>query len=335
MPRLSVIVPATNRPPALEHCLSAIRAAESPPEEILVVSSEPECAGPAMARNAAAAQATGDVLVFVDSDVAVHSDAFRRVRAQFEGRPGLDALFGSYDDRPPAAGLVSSFRNLLHHHVHQASPGPAQTFWAGLGAIRREIFLAASGFDAECFGPPCVEDVELGMRLTQAGAHMELDAGLLGTHLKGWTLRSMARTDLTGRAIPWVGVLLRRRSLPPVLNLRWPHRLSAALSLAVVAAALRRRPAALAASLAALWALNRSFYSLLLQKLGPARLAPAVGLHLIHHLTSVLSVPIGVLLHLTARGQSRRPQAPAIRVSVERGEELTPRSEVALTAAAS
>ena len=45
--------------------------------------------------------------------------------------PASTALFGSYDDAPAAPGLVSQFRNLLHHYVHQqgefvddARPGP-------------------------------------------------------------------------------------------------------------------------------------------------------------------------------------------------------------------
>ena len=88
-----------------------------------------------------AARATGDVLVFVDADVLPHRDAFRRIRSAFRGQPELIAVFGSYDDSPPAPGAVSGFRNLLHHYVHQQASGDADTFWAGLGAIRREAFL--------------------------------------------------------------------------------------------------------------------------------------------------------------------------------------------------
>ena len=43
----------------------------------------PGPSGPAAARNAAAAAAAGDVLVFIDSDVAVERDAFTRIRAAF------------------------------------------------------------------------------------------------------------------------------------------------------------------------------------------------------------------------------------------------------------
>ena len=92
------------------------------------------CAGDA--RNTGAALATGDVLVFIDADVVVHRDAMTRIRAAMAADPGLDAVYGSYDDRPADAGVVSRFRNLLHHEVHQLAAGPSPSFWAGLGAVR-------------------------------------------------------------------------------------------------------------------------------------------------------------------------------------------------------
>ena len=72
----------------------------------------------------------------------MYTDALARVRAAFADDPGLTAVFGSYDDAPPG-GTVAAFRNLLHHHVHHRGAGPASTFWSGLGAIRRDAFLAA------------------------------------------------------------------------------------------------------------------------------------------------------------------------------------------------
>src|SRR5206468_4033243 len=139
--RLSVVIPATDDPPTLALTLAAIERSLAPADEVIVVS-EPRFIGPAAARNAGAARARGDVIVFVDADVAVRPDALGRIRAAFSSDPQLSAVFGSYDDDPAAAGLVSGFRNLLHHHVHHASAGPATTFWTGLGAVRHQTFLA-------------------------------------------------------------------------------------------------------------------------------------------------------------------------------------------------
>jgi GT2 family glycosyltransferase len=286
--RLSAIVPATDAPPTLARCLAAVAAADEPPEEVIVVD-EADRPGPAAARNEGARRATGEVLVFVDADVEPHRDAFTRLRAAFAADPGLDALFGAYDDDPADPGLVSRFRNLLHHHVHLEGAGPAETFWAGLGAIRREAF---PGFDAERYPAASVEDVELGLRLSASGGRIVLDPRVQGRHLKGWTLATMIHTDFARRGLPWAELLLERGRGSTALNLGPRHRLSGLAALGLLTR--RRRIAA-----AALLVLNHRFYALLLRREGPVRAAAGVGLHAIHHLT-------GVAAAATALGRSAR-----------------------------
>src|SRR5215218_5981065 len=146
VPTLAVVVPATDRPATLERCLAALEAGDLVPEA-LIAQREPAGSGPAAARNRGASAATAEVLVFVDSDVEVHPDALARIQAHFAADPGLAAVFGAYDDDPSDPGLTSRYRNLLHHHVHAGAGGEAETFWAGLGAVRCEAFEAAGGFD--------------------------------------------------------------------------------------------------------------------------------------------------------------------------------------------
>ena len=294
--RLSAIVAATDAPATLERCLAAIAAADEPPEEVIVADSA-DHPGPAAARNEGARRATGDVLVFVDADVEPRRDAFARVRAAFAADPGLDAVFGSYDDDPADPGLVSRFRNLLHHHVHQESAGPAETFWAGLGAIRRSAF---PGFDAERYPAASVEDVELGLRLTAAGARIVLDPLLQGRHLKAWTLATMIHTDFARRGLPWAELLLEDGRGSAALNLGPRHRLSALAALGLLV----RRPRVAAASVGALLVLNHRFYALLLRREGPVRAAAGVGLHAVHHLTGVAAA--ATALGRSARGRRAR-----------------------------
>ena len=290
--RLSVVIPATDEPATLDRCLAAIGAAVDPPEEVIVVD-RPRGAAPAVARNRGVKQANGNLIVFIDADVEVHADAFRRIRAAFESDSELAAVFGSYDDDPACADVVSQFRNLLHHHVHQACPGPVASFWAGLGAIRRDTFLSAGGFVEHP-----LEDIELGMRLAATDHRVVLDPALLGKHLKRWTLWSMIRTDLLIRGAPWVGLAIRNRTAPPLLNLSWRHRLSAAAAVSSVAAMLLRRPAAAIGGLAILIGLNRSFYGLLLRRRGPVHAVAGIGLHVLHHLVGAAAVPTGILMHV-------------------------------------
>ena len=297
--RLTAIVPATKGPETLERVRTAIEQAAAPPEEIIVVDG-PAQAGPAEARNAGAERASGDVLVFVDADVLVHRDAFVRIRAAFDSDAGLDGLFGSYDDEPADEGTVSAFRNLLHHHVHQSSPGPAKTFWAGLGAIRKDVFLGIGGFDS-AYRVPSIEDVELGLRLTDAGHRIRLAPEIQGKHLKGWTLPGMIRCDVLHRGVPWLTLLLTRGRPSATLNLRWRHRVSALASVGLAGAVAARRFRAFVPSVALLIVLNHAFYGLLWDKLGPRKATLGVGLHVVHHLSAVVASPLALWVYLHSR----------------------------------
>lgn len=294
--QLSVIVPATDQPATLAQAVPAIRAGLYPGEELIVVT-EPANIGPAEARNLGAATATGDVLVFVDADVVVNADALGRLRTAFDADPGLTAVFGSYDDGPMSQAVISEFRNLLHHHVHQSCPGPASTFWSGLGAVRREAFLAAGGFDADRYAVPSIEDIELGVRLGRAGARIELHPRVKGTHLKHWTFGKMLRTDFGRRGVPWVELMLEHRAAPTTLNLSWRERTSTALTLIGLPTLALRHRTPRKVVVATLALINAPFYWLLLRRMGLGRALVGVGLHAVHRLVAVASVPAGMLRH--------------------------------------
>jgi GT2 family glycosyltransferase len=308
--RLSIIVPAYNSARELRQSLAALVASATADVEILVVDDASSDAtavvatatsarllrlaqnsGPAAARNHGAGQARGEILLFVDADVVVRGDTVSRVQRTFDEEPGLAAVFGSYDADPPASGAVSRYRNLLHHFVHQQGNLEAATFWAGLGAVRRDVFAGVGGFDAKRFRRPSIEDIELGHRLRRAGHRIRLDRDLQGTHLKRWTLWSMIRTDVTCRALPWARLILESGTIPEDLNLRSGQRLSALLvAVAVLGALLVPVRAEFwilsLTSLLGILVLNRRFYSFLLCRGGLPLVIVSVPLHLPYFLYS-------------------------------------------------
>jgi GT2 family glycosyltransferase len=306
---LSVVVPATDRPASLGRCVAALEAAAHRPDELIVVDGPPHLSA-AGARNNGAARATGDVIVFVDADVEVHDDALTLIRQAFDSAPDLAAVFGSYDEAPAAAGTVSVFRNLLHHHVHQAGAGTAETFWTGLGAVRRTAFERIGGFDEDRYPHPSIEDIELGHRLRRLGGRIELDPRIQGTHLKRWTLRSMVVTDFARRGVPWVALQVADRRLSSALNLGWRHRLSALAAVVAVLGLVGRRPSWSAAGAGTFLLLNRSFYALLGRRGGPVVAVMGPALHAMHHLVGAVAVPSGIAVAVVT-GRRRRP-APEV-----------------------
>jgi glycosyltransferase involved in cell wall biosynthesis len=248
-PLISVIVPVYNGGTFLNECLDALFSSNYKNFEIVVVDdgstdsssdiakskgavvlkSKRKQSGPAAARNLAANEVTGDLLLFVDADVVVKPDTLNKFAAAFEKGPDIAAVFGSYDDMPAETNFLSQYKNLQHHYIHQISNPEASTFWAGLGAIRTNVFLSIGGFDCEQFKVPSIEDIELGVRLRQAGCRIVLDREIQGKHLKKWTASSLLKTEIFCRAVPWSKLILTRQGLINDLNLKTNDRLSAAL----------------------------------------------------------------------------------------------------------
>jgi len=260
--------------------------------------------GPAYARNRGFEISRGDVIVFVDSDVCVHRDTLSKFMALFRSEPSLDAAFGSYDTKPPARGVVSQYRNLLHHYVHQQHAGKAETFWAGLGAIRSSVFAGVGMFNEWHYPRAQIEDIELGRRLRLRGHEIRLVPGIQGTHLKRWAFRNMLATDVRSRGVPWMWLILREGASPDTLNLEGVQRACTALAglaaAATLGALIWRTPwplAVAAGGVAIVVALNFGFYRFLGRVRGVGFALAAIPLHLLYYLSNVISAPVGWLIH--------------------------------------
>tara|TARA_R110002051_G_scaffold146786_2_gene219566 strand:- start:42689 stop:43726 length:1038 start_codon:yes stop_codon:yes gene_type:complete len=194
----------------------------------------PQNGGPGAARNLAAAEAVGDILWLVDSDVIAQEGGGAIIRQAFE-EPGVKAVFGSYDDAPAGTPWFSRYKNLMHRFYHQRAKREAQTFWAGCGAVDRELFLEIGGFDVETYAVPSIEDIELGYRIRHAGGRILLLPELEAKHLKVWTIRNAMYTDIFCRALPWSRLMVSREGLTDDLNTSWIERLKAGVAFALLA----------------------------------------------------------------------------------------------------
>jgi GT2 family glycosyltransferase len=216
---IGVIISVLDSQEELYRCLQSLRATGFPFAKIVVVddgSDEPiiindldvtlirllPSQGPATARNIGAASCSTDLLLFIDADVQVDIKLPYKICDAFIEIDSLDACVGAYDWRPVNESAVSLFRNLFHAHTHEISEGPVETFWSACGVVKRPLFEQVKGFSA-AFRCPSIEDVELGWRMTRAGAKIYLLPALRVKHQKIWTFPSMVHTDIFRRARPW------------------------------------------------------------------------------------------------------------------------------------
>jgi glycosyltransferase involved in cell wall biosynthesis len=321
--QISTIIPVSNGGEHFRRCLQSL--AEAHPGEVIVVANGdsdgsrdaarafgaqvltlPDAVGPARARNLGAQSAKGEIVFFIDADVAVHPDVFTRIETALKQQPDTAAIIGSYDDAPGTSNFLSQYKNLLHHFVHQQSNEEASTFWGACGAIRRDVFLALGGFD-ESYRRPCVEDIELGYRLKRAGYRIRLVKTLQVKHLKRWTALSLVKSDFFDRALPWTTLIWRDKAFISDLNLQQSSRVSVVVSYGIVAAlmgAVMMPPLVLvaAALVLALVGLNAPVYRFFQRKRGWVFALRVLPWHGLYYLYSGLAFALGTArFHMSAR----------------------------------
>jgi GT2 family glycosyltransferase len=211
--RVSVVIPARDAAGVLADCLEAVRASRGPqPCEVIVAVDgstdatamlarahgatvlELAGGGPAAARNAGAARATGDVLIFFDADCAPDSHCIEALMRPFDD-PVVVGVRGGYISRQRA--LVARFTQLeLDEKQERLATSPNVTVMdTACVAYRRAVFAEVGGFD-ERLPATSAEDVELSFRLAARGKRMIFAPEALVSHRHPERLGSYVRRKL-------------------------------------------------------------------------------------------------------------------------------------------
>jgi GT2 family glycosyltransferase len=325
--KISIIIPVYEGGDAFAQCLEMVRRYGTIAHEVIVVVDGQDArsarfarqaghrviqlsqnAGPARARNIGAQAAQGEILFFLDADVALSCDTLSQIEARFQQarfqqagfqETACDALIGSYDDRPGAPNFLSQYKNLLHHHTHQCARQDASTFWGACGAIRRSVFLQIGGFD-ERYRQPSIEDIELGYRLRRLGYGIVLDKQVQVKHLKRWGVRSLLKADFFYRALPWTQLIWRDRNFVNDLNLDTSSRLSVVSVYGLVGCAMLSLrwsalwPLAIACAMALLF-LNASVYRFFWEKRSLSFALRVIPWHWLYYAYSGIAFVLGTL----------------------------------------
>jgi len=325
-PLISVIVPVFNAEDTIEATLEAIFSSNYVDYEVILVDDastdrsieiakkydcriliQEENGGPSAARNRGAHEANGEILFFTDSDVTLLPDTMEKIASILEERTEFSGLIGSYTIDTPCKDFFSTFKNLVHHYTHQNSLDIAITFWGGCGAIRREAFLAVDGFN-EKYKTACIEDIELGYRLTQAGYKILMAKDVLVTHNKKYDFGGLVKSDVINRAIPWTALMLREGTMRSDLNTTRSNAVGLASSYLVVSSFVLSLfySAFLWISLAFIGTLlisNKHFYAYAYRFKGTWFMLRSMAMNFVFYLYSGVGFALGVATYL--RGAHR------------------------------
>src|SRR5574338_454432 len=165
--RISIVIPTHNRRLLLQRVLA------------------PPARGPAAARTRAAAEASGDLLLFLDDDVEAWPDLVAsHVQAHATARVPtavVGYLPARLDDRNDLFGVaLRGWWSAMFERMRE--PGHRFTYadlLSGNFSIPSALFRALGGFDDRL---TCHEDYEFGFRLLRAGARITFEPKAAGWH---------------------------------------------------------------------------------------------------------------------------------------------------------
>lgn len=206
---ISVIIPVRNSAEDIERLLDGVARTSLADYEVIVaddastddtaqraarrgarVVALSENRGPGPARNAAAAVARGEILVFLDSDVVLHHDrdVLADMARAFDEDEALDCVISISDVRPTIENAVAYNSSVYHAYYMErflagddARSGRLMFFTTRLGAIRARRFREAGGFH-EGLGYLMNEDGEFGTRCYHLGFRTRIDRRLAHHH---------------------------------------------------------------------------------------------------------------------------------------------------------
>ncbi|MCP4589402.1 MAG: glycosyltransferase family 2 protein [bacterium] len=223
--------------------------------------------GPSSSRNTGAEAATGQYLVFIDSDVYLDPPWLERAVALADAEPSIGILAGKlvYALRPDCVNVYGGAisRIGLAWDANERQPAsaitkPADFLWVATAAVlvRRNVFVELGGFDEDYYYG--YEDSDLGWRLNLAGYRCRCVPELVAHHrvsdrpqargpkitYHSWKnrLRSLLKNYGRRRLVAYLPIYLTYAFVAMLLQRpRWPKVMALWWNLRKLFATLRRR----------------------------------------------------------------------------------------------
>lgn len=210
-PRISVVVPVFNSEATLEACLKSIRSSLESSYELIVVNDASSDSSESIARRFAdrvinhrtnrglaparitgLESSNGPLLLYVDSDVIIPSDAVSRAISFFGDSPDVGAFTGILGKFTPDTHFLSQYKNLYMNFNFSKLPNRVTFLYGSIIGVRREV--------AERFFKPQAnahwgEDTAKGQNLYKHGIPIAFERDFEVTHLKRYSFGSFVRND--------------------------------------------------------------------------------------------------------------------------------------------
>jgi len=225
-PTVSVIIPTLQEENYIERTLSNLQKTSTPLEVIVVDGGSSDRTveiarrftekvysirerGISRGRNYGSRQASGDILVFTDTDVTFPLDFVEKVLKTFEE----PKVVGATSNVMPSQSRLGEraffcFYNMLIRTTAKLRPHARGEFLA----VRKSAFTHVNGFDESI---PCMEDHELANRLSKLGKFVFISD--LTVHESMRRFRRLGFIRLVGTwLMDYVSVMLRRKPVSSV-----------------------------------------------------------------------------------------------------------------------
>ena len=160
---ISVIIPVYNRAALLPRVLKPLLAAKEQIREVIVVDDGSTDQTVAVAeslgarviksqrnrnanlcRNRGAQAATGELLLFLDSDVILQPQSLSFLQKRFADR-SIDGLVGVYSARHENKNIASQYKNMWIRYSFLISEAKVDWIFGAVSAIRRKVFIKIEG----------------------------------------------------------------------------------------------------------------------------------------------------------------------------------------------
>jgi len=208
MHNLSIIIPAFNSETTLEECLKAVKRSIYQDYELIVVDdgstdktgeiaaqyadkviTHESNLGRVESRKTGMQEASAEILVNIDSDVLIKSDALSTITTFFEDNQDVSAVTGMLNKNCPYTNYFSQYKNLYMYYILSKLSENIAFLYGSLYAIRKGVAKYYKG------GASVADDTEFGQHIVAENKLIALLKSLEVTHMKKFTLFSWVKND--------------------------------------------------------------------------------------------------------------------------------------------